>query len=635
MVDLGIEGFEDAEEVGRGGSARVYRAHEVELDRYVAIKVLHTVIDDDVIRRFERERRAMGRLSSHDGIVSVYSTGTTAAGTPYIVMPFFQNGSLKDVMDEGPLAWDVASGLIMHAARAMSWAHESGIVHRDLKPSNMLVADDETPKIADFGISRLVDDGAASRSTSLTFTPAFSPPEAFSTSKPSPASDVYGLGASLWALLTGRPPFTDVDSTETDLLQLMGRVVNEHVPAPAGVPAQIFAVIERSMAKDPADRYTDASAFEQALNEAHQASLTGDEAIAGATIVRSATSTTKPTDTSSANPITITVDKTGKHAAKPFNLAAEATSGEQTPFRGAAKKRASKRKPALLVAAAFLVLGAAGAGAMRLVSGGGDEQAGTIIAADGGSEDSKKGSNLGSDLDESGQPIDRDDDSSDGEPEEQTGLTVMGATVIAGKSGNSGRSDDDSSQSPATTTKNSSDDGQSETSPTISSPGSDSGKKDTTTTTAKASSARPSVSGLSVSAITSTSATVSFNSNVCTAAKYSYSGGSHQSTGYNANTACYQNHQAKLGIWTGALTPGKAYTVTVTIKDKEGRTATKSVSFTTKATAAPIPLPDPDPIPLPDPDPIPLPDPDPIPLPAPGPTTVPIPDPQAGPTIVP
>ncbi|MEM9566471.1 MAG: protein kinase [Actinomycetota bacterium] len=268
VTNLGIEGLTDVEQIGTGGSSRVYRARQVDLDRVVAVKVLNPGGDQGVARRFDRERKAMGRLSLHEGIVPVYSSGVTTHGEPYLVMPYYPNGSLQDQIDTGPLEWETAVSYVDVAAETIAAAHEEGIVHLDLKPANILLTNTGAPRIADFGIARLTGAAAAGTTAGTAFTPAYSAPETFLDGETGPPSDVYGLGATLWALLVGHPPFL-TPGDDSNLMAVIGRVVNNQVGDLRHIaPAEICAVIERAMAKRPEDRYQTASEFSLALKQA-------------------------------------------------------------------------------------------------------------------------------------------------------------------------------------------------------------------------------------------------------------------------------------------------------------------------------------------------------------------------------
>ncbi len=267
-LDLGIDGLDHVELIGRGGSSRVYRARQTELDRLVALKVINVTDDSDVARRFDRERKAMGRLSLNDGIVPIYSSGLTDNGEPYLIMPYYPNGSLQDRLERGRVPWTEAVEYITAVAATLAAAHQSGVVHLDLKPANILLAANGTPRIADFGIAKLISEQAAAKTTGAAFTPSFSAPEALLGGATTAASDVYGLAATLWALIAGRAPFRDIDG-DNSLMAVIGRVVHHQVPDLRHLaPDSICSIIETGMAKEPSARYPTAGAFAQALASA-------------------------------------------------------------------------------------------------------------------------------------------------------------------------------------------------------------------------------------------------------------------------------------------------------------------------------------------------------------------------------
>ena len=208
-VDLGIAGLGLATRIGEGGNAVVYRCRQESLDRNVAVKLLKRAGDEGTQRRFNREQRAMGRMSQHDGIVTVYESGLTDAGQPYLVMPLLPRSLHDELEATGPFPWEQAVEVIAEVADTVEFAHHEGLVHRDLKPANVMRSLTGRPLVADFGISRIVDSDASLQSTALTLTPAYSPPETMSGAEPAPTPDVYSLGASLYALIEGHPPFVD------------------------------------------------------------------------------------------------------------------------------------------------------------------------------------------------------------------------------------------------------------------------------------------------------------------------------------------------------------------------------------------------------------------------------------------
>jgi len=251
-TDLGIAGLGDGEVVGAGGNAIVYRARQLDLERDVAVKLLRGSHDEDSRRRFERERRAMAALPPHDGIAPVYSSGVTATGEPYLVMPLYTRGSLQQEQQAG--SWRAAVTDMVFAADAIVHAHANGVLHRDLKPANLMRTDDGVPVIVDFGIASLIDE---TQSGALTLTPSYAPPEAFAGDLPDERVDVYGLGATLHSLLSGSDPF---DLEEAGVWQAIKRVRSEPpTRLSADVPESVCRIVERAMAKEPNDRYATAA----------------------------------------------------------------------------------------------------------------------------------------------------------------------------------------------------------------------------------------------------------------------------------------------------------------------------------------------------------------------------------------
>lgn len=232
----------------------------------VVVKVLTAVDAEATRRRFDRERRAMGRLSQAPGIAPLYDSGFTPAGQPWLLMPYYERGSLQQVLDtQGPLPSERVRDIGVRISRAVHAAHENGVFHRDLKPANILVSRSGQPDVADFGIAHLVDESGG-MSQALTMTPLYTAPEIFDGVDSGAASDVYSLGALLYALLNGRPAFLKDATGGAPMLALMRRINEEPVPAlPAEVPASLAAVIARSMSKDPNARQPSAAAFADEL----------------------------------------------------------------------------------------------------------------------------------------------------------------------------------------------------------------------------------------------------------------------------------------------------------------------------------------------------------------------------------
>lgn len=264
-IDLGIPGLTNIERIGAGGNAIVYRARQADLDRDIVVKVLTSVDAETTRRRFDRERRAMGRLSQAQGIAPLYGTGFTPTGQPYLLMPFYEQGTLQDGLDRGgALPPDRVRDIGVSVTRAIQTAHDKGVLHRDLKPANILIRNSGQPDVADFGIAHLTDD-ALGTSQALTMTPLYTAPEVFDGVESGAASDIYSVGAMLFALVNGYPAFSDPQGG-TPVLTLIRRINEQDVPAlPASVPTDLVRIIEKAMSKNPTDRFASAGEFAAAL----------------------------------------------------------------------------------------------------------------------------------------------------------------------------------------------------------------------------------------------------------------------------------------------------------------------------------------------------------------------------------
>jgi predicted ATPase len=276
VTELSAAGFSYAEEVGRGGFGVVYRCTQLALDRRVAVKVLTARLDEKR-ERFMREQRAMGRLTGHPNIVGVLQVGETESGYPYLVMQYHRKGSLEARIHQlGPLPLDEVGRLGVKMAGALDTAHRRGILHRDVKPANILFTDYREPALGDFGIAHI--PGAIKTATgTFTGSPAFAAPETLSGDPPSESSDVYGLGATLFAALTGHAAF-ERRSGEQMVTQFL-RIASESAPdlRETGIPDDIAAVVERAMSRDPNDRPSAASLGEEIQRLQRRHGFTVDE----------------------------------------------------------------------------------------------------------------------------------------------------------------------------------------------------------------------------------------------------------------------------------------------------------------------------------------------------------------------
>ncbi|GAA4476555.1 hypothetical protein GCM10023094_16690 [Rhodococcus olei] len=254
IAELAAAGFEDADEIGRGGFGVVHRCTQVGLDRIVAVKVFAAEPDPDNRARFVREQRAMGRLTGHPNIVGVLEVGETESGQPYLVMQYHPQGSLdRRIREHGPLPVAEALQLGSKIAGALDTAHRLGILHRDVTPANILFTDYGEPALADFGIAH-IPGGFRTTTGTVTGSPAFTAPEILRGDPPTPASDVYGLAATLFCALTGHAAF-ERRRGERVVAQFL-RITTQPVPdlRESGFPDDVGAVVGAAMSHDPARR---------------------------------------------------------------------------------------------------------------------------------------------------------------------------------------------------------------------------------------------------------------------------------------------------------------------------------------------------------------------------------------------
>lgn len=265
--ELEAMGLSGAVEIGRGGFGVVYRCVQTALDRVVAVKVLSSEIDQESRERFLREEQAMGRLSGHPNIVDILQVDVTATGMPLIVMPYCTHGSLeKLIRDQGPLTWADSLRAGVKLAGAIESAHRARILHRDVKPANVLLSGYGEPQLTDFGIAR-IPGGFRTSSSMITGSPAFTAPEVLKGDEPTIRSDVYGLGSTLFALLTGHAAF-ERQAGERVVAQFL-RITTQPVPdlREQDIPPDVATVIEHAMAPSPRDRPASAYEFGEMLRE--------------------------------------------------------------------------------------------------------------------------------------------------------------------------------------------------------------------------------------------------------------------------------------------------------------------------------------------------------------------------------
>jgi serine/threonine protein kinase len=257
-------------ELGRGGMGVVYQARQTVLDRPVVIKVISKFLVDhtDALERFRREARAAARLA-HPNIVAAYDADQ-AGDLHFLVMEFVPGQSLAEVLHKrGPLPVAQACGYVRQAALGLQHAHERGMVHRDIKPQNLMLTPQGQVKILDFGLAKVASEHGSgtglTASGAYVGTPDYSAPEQATNARTADIrADLYSLGCTLYCLLAGRPPFHE----ETQVLTILAHLEKEPVPLARlrpDVPAALWAVVARLLAKDPARRYQTPAEVAQAL----------------------------------------------------------------------------------------------------------------------------------------------------------------------------------------------------------------------------------------------------------------------------------------------------------------------------------------------------------------------------------
>ena len=253
------------EVLGEGGMAVVYRAQDVLLNRPVAVKILRAqyAADESFLRRFEREAQAAAGFS-HANIVNVYDVGTDG-DQHYIVMEYIRGPSLKELIRrQGPFSVDGAIFIIGQVTSALDYAHQRGLIHRDIKPQNILVDRDGNAKVVDFGIAKGMRDVNLTEAGTGMGTVHYVSPEQAQGDPAGPASDLYSTGVVLFEMLTKRLPF-EADTPVGVAMQH----VNTPPPPPSTfnpkIPPEVDAIVLRSLAKDPSERYPSGTALATAL----------------------------------------------------------------------------------------------------------------------------------------------------------------------------------------------------------------------------------------------------------------------------------------------------------------------------------------------------------------------------------
>jgi putative two-component system response regulator len=262
--------------IGRGGMATVYKAYHPALDRFVAIKVLPDFFAEDEIyrQRFQDEARSVARLR-HPNILSVFDFGQEN-GITYLVLELVAGGTLGDRLRDRMELQDVVA-LLRPLASALDHAHALGVLHRDIKPSNILIHENGTPVLADFGLAKMADSiRKLTASGTVMGTPEYMSPEQAAGEPFGPPSDLYSLAVVAYEMLTGRVPF-QADTPAAVLLSHMNKAMPPTPELAGELSNHVEATLRRALAKVPSDRYHSASEFVQALTPAAWPSQTQQE----------------------------------------------------------------------------------------------------------------------------------------------------------------------------------------------------------------------------------------------------------------------------------------------------------------------------------------------------------------------
>ncbi|HUZ20944.1 MAG TPA: protein kinase [Acidimicrobiales bacterium] len=259
-------GFSDVVEIGDGGFSTVYRAREIDTNRLVALKLLRIAPDvsEHALESFRRETVALGALSAHPNIVTLYRTMTTSSSRPVLVLELCTGSMAERVRAAGRLPVYEAVATAVKIAGALETAHRSGMLHRDVKPQNILITEYGEPALADFGVARLQTKALVTGGV-FGFTTLHAAPELLEGSKASPGTDVYGLASTLYHLVAGQAAFRAFDGEAPAAVAL--RILRDPVQPilMEGVPIALSDLLVQAMSKEPTDRPVSAAAFADRL----------------------------------------------------------------------------------------------------------------------------------------------------------------------------------------------------------------------------------------------------------------------------------------------------------------------------------------------------------------------------------
>jgi serine/threonine-protein kinase len=258
--------YEILAELGSGGMATVFLAHDLQLDRRVAIKLMHPalVTGEGMADRFILEARTAAGLSHHS-IIPIYAV-KVEDDLLFFVMKFVEGRPLDSIIaKEAPLPPDTVRTIVGQVAEALGYAHKRGVIHRDIKPANIMISTEGQPVLTDFGIAKVADKQGLTMTGATIGTPTYMSPEQCHAQPLTGASDQYSLGVMAYEMLTGKPPF-DADSVMTIMFKHINEPPRPVLERVADCPPDLAATIDRMLAKEPADRFPSLEEVARAIN---------------------------------------------------------------------------------------------------------------------------------------------------------------------------------------------------------------------------------------------------------------------------------------------------------------------------------------------------------------------------------
>jgi serine/threonine-protein kinase len=254
MIGKTISHYRIIEKLGEGGMGVVYKAEDLKLHRFVALKFLPPhVSDDEAAQRFANEAHAVSALD-HPNICAIYEIDQTPEGQMFIAMPCYEGASLQEMIKGGPLALDEAIGIASQVARGLAKAHEKGIIHRDVKPGNILVTSDGLAKVVDFGLAKLATQARLTRVGTTVGTVMYMSPEQARSEEVDERSDIWSLGVVLYEMVTGRPPF-EGEHEQAIIYSILNQTPEPLARLLPGAPKDLERILTKALAKSPDERY--------------------------------------------------------------------------------------------------------------------------------------------------------------------------------------------------------------------------------------------------------------------------------------------------------------------------------------------------------------------------------------------